>query len=153
MSDGLERLETLGAGLLQQVSPGARAKLAVAIATDLRRSQSRRIKSNANPDGSAYAPRRPQRARKGRIKRGAMFRKLGLAKNLTKSATPAEATVSFVGRVSRIARVHQEGLRDRVRPGGPWADYDQRRLLGFAAADKDAIRDRIIDSLAEGLTR
>ncbi|WP_425509281.1 hypothetical protein [Xanthomonas hortorum] len=35
-----------------------------------------------------------------------------------------------MGRVSRIARVHQEGLVEKVRPGGPRAHYEKTRVAG-----------------------
>ncbi len=39
--------------------------------------------------------------------------------------------VGFYGRVARIARVHQYGLRDRVVAGGNDVQYEQRRVLGI----------------------
>jgi len=152
MSD-LERLETLGAGMLAQLTPGKRAALAGRIARDLRRSQIRRIRAQSNPDGTPYAPRRPQaaRSRHRHIKRGAMFRKLATHGYIRARGTPDEASVAFVRRVARIALVHQEGLTDRVRPGGPLADYPARRLLGFGAADIALVEDAILGHLAHGL--
>ncbi|MEN1677675.1 phage virion morphogenesis protein, partial [Pseudomonas aeruginosa] len=54
-------------------------------------------------------------------------------------------TVSFAGRVTRIARVHQHGLKDRGERGAPEVRYAQRRLLGFTNLDLEVIRDRILE--------
>ena len=42
----------------------------------------------------------------------------GATKYFKISASPNAVSVGFVGRVSRIARVHQEGLNEQVRPNG-----------------------------------
>jgi phage virion morphogenesis protein len=69
-----------------------------------------------NPDGTAFAPRKPQmRAQKGRLRRQ-MFTKLRQAKWLKTEVSPDSAAVQFVGQVERIAAVHQYGLRDKVSP-------------------------------------
>ena len=49
---------------------------------------------------------------KGRVKRE-MFAKLRTHRYMKAKGTADEALVEFAGRVQRIARVHQEGLRDR----------------------------------------
>ncbi|CEH50208.1 Tail completion protein S (fragment) [Xanthomonas citri pv. citri] len=56
-------------------------------------------------------------------------------------------SVGFVGRVSRIARVHQEGLSESVRPGGPRARYERRVLLGLTEQDRHLIRDQLLSHL------
>ncbi|CEH52911.1 Phage virion morphogenesis protein (fragment) [Xanthomonas citri pv. citri] len=53
-------------------------------------------------------------------------------------------SVGFVGRVSRIAHVHQDGATDRARPGGPMARYEKRVLLGLTANDRRLINDRVL---------
>ncbi|ARK57859.1 virion morphogenesis protein [Burkholderia pseudomallei] len=47
-------------------------------------------------------------------------------------------------RLSRIARVHQEGQKAPVEPGGPLARYPVRVALGFADADRELVRDRLL---------
>ncbi|MBD2936585.1 phage tail protein [Burkholderia pseudomallei] len=47
-------------------------------------------------------------------------------------------------RLSRIARVHQEGQKAPVEPGGPLARYPVRVVLGFADADRELVRDRLL---------
>ncbi|NTY35635.1 phage virion morphogenesis protein [Burkholderia diffusa] len=148
MVDRLSRAEEWASGLLDQLTPAQRAVLAKGLAVELRRRQSRRIAEARNPDGSRYAPRKPQaRRKKGRIRR-AMFAKLRTARFL-KTASSADASVlHFTRQVERIARVHQEGLRDRVERNGPIVQYPVRELLGLADADIDRIAEHVLAFLA-----
>ncbi|TXD43111.1 phage virion morphogenesis protein [Xanthomonas campestris] len=146
--DELTALENWAAPLLARLQPGERRTLARKIGTELRRSQSKRIGKQQAPDGTPYAPRKRQlRQKSGRIKRAKMFAKLRQAKYLKVSASPDQVSVGFVGRVSRIARVHQDGLTERVRPDGPMALYEKRVLLGLSAEDRQLIRDQLLNHL------
>ncbi|HWX03206.1 phage virion morphogenesis protein [Collimonas sp.] len=116
------------------------------LAQDLRRSQAQRIASQQAPDGTPYAARKQRknlRGKKGRIKRqkAAMFQKIRTQKNLKIEQDENQLSVGFFGRVARIARVHQEGLTDKVAKKGPAYHYPARPLLGFSAADQVLIRD------------
>ena len=51
--------------------------------------------------------------------------------------------------MARIARVHQDGLRDRVSRHGPTVRYERRQVLGFTDADAKAIRDLLIEHLTQ----
>lgn len=150
MSDVSENItERLGA-LIAALEPARRRELAKQIAKDLRTSTQQRIRKQQNPDGSTYPPRKPQpRALPGRIRRGAMFRKIAGNQWLKAESTAKQASVGFAGRVTRIATVHQEGRVDRVRRGGPDVAYPARRLLGFTAQELDHINDLIIAHLAK----
>lgn len=137
--------------LLRAMSAPARRGLARRIGTDLRRSQQRRIASQQNPDGTPYAPRKDGeggRGKRGRIKRRAMFAKIRQPKHLKVQATPDAAAVQFLGRVARIAQVHQGGLPDRVARGGPRVRYERRELLGFNAADRELIERTLLEHFA-----
>lgn len=84
---------------------------------------------------------------KGAVRRrsAAMFSKL---RTQMKAGTNGdEAYVEFRGRAARLARVHHFGLKDRVVPGGPEADYPQRELLGFTQADDEAILALLVDHM------
>ncbi|ACA89376.1 MULTISPECIES: phage virion morphogenesis protein [Burkholderia cepacia complex] len=148
MVDRLSRAEEWASGLLGQLSPAQRAVLAKGLAVELRRRHSRRIAEARNPDGSRYAPRKPQaRRKKGRIRR-AMFAKLRTARFLKTASSADAAVLHFTRQVERMARVHQEGLRDRVERNGPVVQYPARELLGLADADVDRITDVALDFLA-----
>ncbi|CAD0313925.1 phage virion morphogenesis protein [Xanthomonas hortorum] len=148
--DELTALENWAAPLLARLQPGERRTLARKIGTELRRSQSQRVGKQQAPDGSPYAPRKQQlRQKSGRIKRAKMFAKLRQAKFFKVSASPNAVSVGFVGRVSRIARVHQEGLAERVRPGGPRARYEERVLLGLSAEDRRIVRNQLLNHFGE----
>ncbi len=146
----LEALEDWAAGLLGRLHPSARNKLARNVGQALRRSQQQRIIAQRNPDGSKYAPRKQRnlRGKQGRIKRKVkMFQRLRTASFLRVQGDGRAISVGFTGRVARIARVHQYGLRDRAEPGAPDVKYEQREVLGFTDADLDLIRDQLLSYL------
>lgn len=128
------------AGLLAALSPAGRRKLAGDIAKELRKSQQQRIKQQKAPDGSPYQARKrqPLRAKTGRIKR-AMFQKLRTSRYMKATGRENSAVVEFTGKVQRIARVHQYGLKDRPNLHAKDVQYPERQLLGFSREDKQLI--------------
>ena len=60
------------------------------------------------------------------------------------------AVVEFTGKVQRIARVHQYGLKDRPNPHSRDVQYAERRLLGFSQNDKDLMEAMIINHFKNG---
>ncbi|MBU9369629.1 phage virion morphogenesis protein [Burkholderia multivorans] len=148
MADRLSRVEEWASALLGQLTSAQRARLAKELAAELRRRQSRRIAEARNPDGSRYAPRKPQaRRKKGRIRR-AMFAKLRTARFLKATSSADASVLHFTRDVERIALVHQKGLRDRVQRDGPIVQYPARELLGLADADVARITDVVLDFLS-----
>ncbi len=149
----LEAIEPWIGGLLAKLSAGERRKMAGDIGRMLRTANSKRIAANVQPDGSGMAPRKRRAARKsGRVKRkGRMFARLKLARNMKLSATPDQVEMGFVSTaIARVARVHQEGLVDRVnhRRDSVKVKYTKRELIGFAQDDPAAIMDIILAKLA-----
>lgn len=155
MTDDLQALERWAGGLLAKLSPAARRQLLRELGRDLRRAQQSRVAAQRNPDGSAYAPRKVKRGGKrlrekaGRVKREAMFRKLRTARYLRVDVDDAGLAIGFDDRLSRIARVHQEGQKAPVEPGGPLAQYPVRIVLGFSKGDYDILRNQLIRYLTE----
>ncbi len=137
------------AGLLAALSPAERRKLAGEIAKQLRTAQQQRIKQQKAPDGSPYQARKrqPLRAKKGRIKR-AMFQKLRTNRYMKASGRENGAVVEFTGKVQRIARVHQYGLKDRPNAHAQDVQYAERQLLGFSQADKQLVETLTIKHLS-----
>lgn len=135
-------------GLIAALSPASRRKLAGEIAKELRKSQQQRIKQQKAPDGSPYQARKrqPLRAKTGRIKR-TMFQKLRTSRYMKASGRENSAVVEFTGKVQRIARVHQYGLKDRPNPHSRDVQYAARQLLGFSWEDKQLIENLIIQVL------
>jgi phage virion morphogenesis protein len=133
------------AGLLAALSPAGRRRLTVEIAKKLRQQQQQRIKAQKNPDGSPYAKRKPQplRTKKGRIKRE-MFAKLRTNRYLKASGNDSAAVVEFTGKVQRIARVHQFGLKDRPARNSEEVQYSKRQLLGFDNVSIQGIEEEIL---------
>lgn len=70
-----------------------------------------------------------------------------MARYLRGKGTPQEVVVGFAGRVSRIARVHQYGLKDRAEREAPTIHYAQREILGLATKDLTVLRDFISDRI------
>jgi phage virion morphogenesis protein len=148
----LDAIESFASDLIASLEPAARNELARRIALQLRGRNQKRIADQVNPDGTAYAPRKQQlRHQKGKIKR-AMFSKLRTAKYLKATGTPDAAIVAFTAEVSRIARVHHLGLRDRVnKQTGLEADYPARELIGIPADDEALVAEIVTAHLADRL--
>ena len=133
--------------MLEQVEPASRNKLARSIGQALRRSQRQRIIAQRNADDSKYAPRKRRnlRGKPGRVNRKVkMFQKLRTASLLKLQCDGNSIAIGFTGRIARIARVHQYGLKDFAEYGAPVVKYDQRELLVFTDADIDLIRDGLL---------
>ena len=152
MDNNLEALEDWAGVLLSKLEPAARSKLARSLAQKLRRSQQQRVKQQRNPDGSAYAARKPRdlKGKKGRIKRQAkMFKKLPKASYMKAKGDGQSITVGFTGRVARIARVHQYGLKDRAEANAPEVRYQLRQVLGFTNADITFLKNELLAHLTD----
>ncbi|ELE9244486.1 phage virion morphogenesis protein [Enterobacter kobei] len=135
-------------GLIAALSPAARRKLAGEIAKELRKSQQQRIKLQKAPDGSPYQARKrqPLRAKTGRIKR-AMFQKLRTSRYMKATGRENSAVVEFTGKVQRIARIHQHGLKDRPNPHSRNVQYAERQLLGISQTEKHFIEMLVVKHL------
>ncbi|MCA8165169.1 phage virion morphogenesis protein [Burkholderia cepacia] len=150
MDDDLRALEKWAGGLLAKLAPAARRRLFRELGRDMRRAQQSRVAAQQNPDGSAYVPRKIKkggkglRAKAGRVKRQAMFRKLRTARYLGIDVDDTGLAIGFDDRLSRIVRVHQEGQKAPVEPGGPLVQYPVRVVLGFSSADRELVRDRLL---------
>ncbi|MBZ4207837.1 MULTISPECIES: phage virion morphogenesis protein [Klebsiella] len=135
-------------GLITCLSPAARRKMTADIAKKLRTSQQQRIKRQQAPDGTPYAARKrqPVRGKKGRIKRE-MFSKLRTNRFMKVTGNDSAAVVEFTGKVQRIARVHQLGLKDRPTQRSAAVEYPQRQLLGFSSYDRISVETAIFDEI------
>ncbi|HEO1767582.1 TPA: phage virion morphogenesis protein [Acinetobacter baumannii] len=131
--------------LLTTLSDAERRKFAMMIARKVRASQSQRITRQQNPDGSSYIPRKNLRNKKGQIKRK-MFMKLKTAKFMKIEKIPDGVTIGFDQRVSRFARIHQDGLVDSLKYNGRTfkVRYAQRILLGFTDAEVEIIENDVL---------
>lgn len=144
MSSNVLELANYLQPLLERLSVGERARLAKQIGRDLRKSQGKRISEQKNPDGSSYTPRRKRlREQKGKIKRK-MFTKIKNTSNLKVLSNADSIAIGFVGRVARIARVHQEGLKDRAEKVAPDVVYPKRELLGFTEQEIKLVEDSFL---------
>ena len=132
----LTALQERLAGLIASLSPAARRQMAAEIAKKLRTSQQQRIK------------RQPVRSKKGRIKRE-MFAKLRTSRFMKAKGSDSAAVVEFTGKVQRMARVHQYGLKDRPNRNSRDVQYEARPLLGFTRDDEQMIEDVIIRHLGK----
>ncbi|PRC90874.1 phage virion morphogenesis protein [Solimicrobium silvestre] len=149
MSDDLSTIATWAGALLHKLNPAQRRQVMIKIAQDLRRNQAQRITNQQTPDSISYTPRKQRkklREKQGRIKRqkAAMFNKLRTTKHLKTRQDAQQLTVGFYGRVARIARVHQEGLKDKVAKNGVDYQYPERQLLGFSPGDHTLIKESLL---------
>ena len=144
----LTALQERLAGLIARLSPAARRQMAAEIAKKLRTSQQQRIKRQQAPDGTPYAARKrqPVRSKKGRIKRE-MFTRLRTSRFMKAKGSDSAAVVEFTGKVQRMARVHQYGLKDRPNRNSRDVQYEARPLLGFNSIDMRIIERLIIGAL------
>lgn len=152
MTSRLEALENWASGLLEQLEPASRDKLARSLGQALRRSQQQRIIAQRNPDSGKYAPRKQRnlRGKQGRLKRKVkMFQKLRTASFLKTHGEGNSISVGFIGRVARIAQVHQYGLKDRAEQRAPDVKYGRREVLGVTEVDLDLIRNGLLEHLSK----
>ena len=150
MTNKLEALETWAATLLERLEPGERSKLARSIGQELRRSQQKRVMAQDNPDGSKFAPRKQRnlRGKQGRVKRKlAMFKKLRTATYMKARGDSNAISVGFTGRIARIARVHQYGLKDRPEAHAHEVRYEKRQVLGFKRVDLEMMQAEFLAAL------
>lgn len=148
-----EQLQAQFDALIANLAPNQRRKLAQSIGRELAKSQRQRIKSQQNPDGSAFEPRKRPKVggkkanKKGRIKKNLMFRKLG-GSLLRNRSNANQATVGYQSSNAVIARVHQYGLNSRVRKERDYkVKYAQRELLGFTDKDLEMVERLVIEQL------
>jgi len=76
-----------------------------------------------------------------------MFAKLRTVKYMKAQATSNEAVIEFTGRVQRMVRVHQYGLRDRPSRGSKEVQYELRPLIGISELDVSIVEQLIINAL------
>lgn len=162
MSDELTRFEQWLTPLIGALSDAERLRLSRELAQQLKRSQARRIAAQLNPDGTPYEPRKQQPAKQSASERAAqrrrgiratMFNKLRTARFLRSTATAEDLTIGFIGRVARIARVHQYGETDQPQPGGPRVAYPVRQLLGMSQAEQLLVRETVLNYLDKAAKR
>lgn len=78
-----------------------------------------------------------------------MFQKLHTARFLKVQGDGSAISIGFKGRIARIARVHQYGLKDKAERGAPDVRYERREVLGFTNAELDQTRDSLLLQLTQ----
>lgn len=155
MSDNFNQLAPWVAAVAERFGDGNLRKIARKIGLALRRINAARIAANIQPDGTAMEPRKPRPLRdrkKDRIKKkGRMFPRIKLTRNINVDADADQVELTFNGKVAKTAEVHHFGLRDRVARfrGAPQYRYPARELLGFGAADDDIVLATVLDGVGE----
>ena len=147
-----QEVEDWAKELISQLSKAERRKLARHIGTRLRRANAKRIRAQEGPNGEAWPPRRPRNRRGSGGSRGKMLLGFSKAKYMKVKLGDGGVMVGFWGHTARLARVHQYGLRSKVGPHGPRVRYPERPLLGFSHADREMIRDLIVEWLDNNQT-
>lgn len=152
MSDDLSALEPWLAGYLARLDPRERIKVSRAIAKMLQKRNAERIRQNIQPDGTPMEPRKPKKSKSGRIRarKGKMFKKTALARNMRTRVGPDDVELFFRPLVAGTAAVHHSGLTDKVDHrirNSIKVRYPARRLFGFSPQDRDDIMATVLDSL------
>lgn len=145
--DDLDAIEPWLSGIMDSLQPGQRLRLSRKIGQLMRRRNAARIRKNVEPDGKAMEPRKARKRGSGR--RGRMFKKIGLAKNMRITARADSVSIKFNPLVSGAASVHHFGLVDKVERTGtaPKVRYPARRLLGINPDDREAIAELVMKAL------
>lgn len=135
--------------IIDGLSDGELNKLKRQIATKLRQSQSKRIASQQNADGSSYAPRKVQQTLPGRRPkrvRRMMMQKLKNISQMRIEHNSAGFSIAYGGRMAGIASVHQFGLTSIVSAKrGTSAVYPVRELLGISDEDRQMIDEMVLE--------
>jgi phage virion morphogenesis protein len=163
-ADDLAAIEPWLAAAMAPLQPGQRLMLSRRIGMMLRKINAARVTANIDPEGNAFTPRKAKAERKpkkGRVpirqrgKRGAMFKRIELARNMIVIPGADEVALTFKPRVLQTAAVHHFGEVAPVNPkisNSISTRYPERRLLGFGAADSDLILEQVMTHLeAKGL--
>ena len=132
LTDWLQRIET-------QLDDGQKQALMRRIATRLRQQWSQRIRSQVDPSGAGFIPRKAKgrKFRSKRVKTGAMFTK---TPRLLKTAySTSHAEIGFAGRMAAIMAVHQYGQVARPSPTVRPVQYAVRETVGFSSEDEQLI--------------
>ncbi|WP_318371842.1 phage virion morphogenesis protein [Enterobacter sp.] len=137
------------AALIAALSPAGRRRMSMDIAKKLRQEQQQRIKAQLAPDGTPYTPRKrqPIKGKKNRVRKE-MFAKLRASRYMKATGDDSAAAVEFTGKVQRIARVHQSGLKDKPGRNSPAVQYPERQLLGFSEENLRQVESLIVKHLS-----
>lgn len=144
MADDLSRLDEWFGRIIAGMEPAQRRKATMKLGRLLRQSNLKRIGANIDPDGAAFAPRKPRRDLKGRLRKGArgkMFKGLRKMSKWRIDAAPDGVEISPVtntaDRVGSVSQFGETVTVGRARDGRKIrAKYAQRRLLGFSKEDE-----------------
>jgi phage virion morphogenesis protein len=163
-ADDLAAIEPWIAGIMAPLQPGQRMLLARRLGQFMRRVNAARVAAGVEPEGEPFTPRKPKKerppkhARKGRIpirqrgKRGRMFPRVELARNMMVTPGPDQVELAFRPRIAAVAAIHHFGLVAPVDPriaNSISVRYPARRLLGFAPADSEMIMRMALEWMQE----
>lgn len=142
-------------GLIAALKSSEQKKLAKKIGQKLIKSNAARIKKNIAPDGTAFAPRLPQKKKakeQGKKRQARLFQKMAKAGRLQQKFEAGALKLSFKPSKNRLEAVHHFGLSDKVNETGSVThQYAERPLLGINQADEVDITDSLIQHLADHL--
>ena len=125
----------------EKLDESQRSNLMRRITQKLKLEMVSRIRSQRDPDGAAFVPRKRNHVRS--IRRGALFQRLPRQIKTAYSANHAD--LGFSGRTAQVMRVHQEGLTTRPSPNTRPVRYAIRRTVGFSPRAEQIIADEIED--------
>lgn len=118
-----------------QLDDDGKRRLMRVIATKAKQKMTQRIRSQRDPNGAGFVPRKRDHVRS--IRRGAMFQRLPRMIKTAYSASHAE--VGFAGRTATVMRVHQDGGSAAPAKGMPPVRYAVRQTVGWSSEDEQMI--------------
>lgn len=132
LSDWLRRIDS-------QLDDGQKQVLMRRIATRIKQQWSQRIRSQIDPSGAGFVPRKakPRKFRGKRVKTGAMFTKAH--RQLKTAYSSHHAEIGFAGRLAAIMAVHQYGQVAKPSPNARAVQYAVRETVGFSPEDEQII--------------
>lgn len=146
--DNLHALEDWAQSVLSSLSASERKKIFRQISLELRKRNQKRITAQQDPDGSAWALRKPDKRSQGRVAaKKKMMLGLRKVRRLKRQSSPVGFSIGYEGKDSKIARVHHYGLRDKPSPKSRMVNYPARQLLGISSTDKRFLRDLLLRQL------
>lgn len=127
----------------EQLNDDKRRVLTRKISVAVRQNWAKRIRSQQDPNGAGFTPRRNNR--RNRKRSGKMFKQ---APRMLKNVyTSDKAEIGFAGQYAKIMEVHQYGLTINPSPTARATTYDVRETVGFSDDDVQIIEKQMQDFL------
>lgn len=149
--DDLERFQRdVGSLLAGLADKGKLRTINRRIGVYLKNSSRTRIKQQQDVEGSAFAPRKPIKARTAyqrHANRGKLLGNIARATHLKSKYTADRLQIGYRGRAAKLARWHNEGSVQRMKKAGYSIVVPRRHYMGISEPDWEMINQIVIEEL------